>query len=109
MPVDPTRTRPVEDLDLADRSAQIRQARASGEKPPAGRLLGLPELPDGDVWVDIAGVEAITEIPSRTVSGWMARGGPKKAPFPAPHRVLYRLYWPLSVLEQWHEDYTRGA
>jgi hypothetical protein len=103
---DSSRTRPVEDIALAAQAAQIRQARAEGGKPPAGRLLGLPELPDGDVWVDIAGAEAVTGILSRTITGWLARGGPKKAPFPAPHRFLYRLYWPLSTLEDWASDYT---
>ncbi|WP_143861332.1 hypothetical protein [Nocardia amikacinitolerans] len=90
-------------IDLA---AQIRQARAEGRKPPAGRLLGLPELPAGDVWVDIAGTEAVTGIPSRTITGWLARSGPKKAPFPAPHRFLYRLYWPLSTVEEWTCAYS---
>lgn len=106
MPADPRRTRPVEEIDLAGHAAAIRQARAEGQLPPSGRLLGLPELPDGDVWVDIAGAEAVTGVPARTITGWLTRGGPKKAPFPAPHRILYRLYWPLSKLEQWADDYT---
>ncbi|MEU7634345.1 hypothetical protein AB0C34_30980 [Nocardia sp. NPDC049220] len=106
MPRDSSRTRPVEDIALAAQAAQLRQARTEGRTPPAGCLLGLPELPGGDVWVDIAGAEAITGIPSRTITGWLARGGPKKAPFPAPHRILYRLYWPLSALEEWTGDYS---
>ncbi|WP_280470616.1 helix-turn-helix transcriptional regulator [Nocardia farcinica] len=106
MAPDPARTRPVQDLDLTAQVAQIRRARADGGPLAAGRLLGLPELPDGDVWVDIAGAEAITGSPSRTITGWLARGAPKKAPFPAPHRILYRLYWPLSELERWVDAYT---
>lgn len=35
-----------------------------------------PGAADGDVWVGIAGVEVVTEVPSRTITGWMARGGP---------------------------------
>lgn len=104
MPSD-SRTQPVEDVDLATHAAQLRRARAEGRTPPAGRLLGLPELPDGDMWADIAGAEAITGIRSRTITGWLARGGPNKAPFPAPHRFLYRLYWRLSTLEDWTTDY----
>jgi hypothetical protein len=38
---------PVE--DVATHAAQLRRARAEGRTPPAGRLLGLPELPDGDM------------------------------------------------------------
>jgi hypothetical protein len=106
MPADPDRTRPVENIDLAGQREQIRQARAEGREPPAGRLLGLPELPGDDVWVDIAGAEAVTGIPSRTITGWLARRGPKKAPFPTPRRILYRLYWPLSTLEDWTGDYS---
>jgi hypothetical protein len=109
MPSDSSRTQPVEDVDLATHAAQLSEARAEGRTPPAGRLLGLPELPDDDVWVDIAGAEAITGIPSRTITGWLSRGGPKKAPFPAPHRFLYRLYWPLSTLEDWTGDYSGAS
>jgi hypothetical protein len=106
MPPDVSRTQPVEDVDLATHAAVIREALADGRKPPVGRLLGLPELPDEDVWVDIAGAEAITGTPARTITGWLSRGGPKRAPFPAPHRFLYRLYWPLSALESWTGDYS---
>lgn len=109
MPSESSRTEPVEEVDLATHAAQLGQARAEGRTPPAGRLLGLPELPDDDVWVDIAGAEAITGVASRTITGWLARGGPKKAPFPAPHRFLYRLYWPLTTLEDWNRDYTGTA
>lgn len=57
-------TEPVETVDLAEHVAQLSAARAGGTELPAGRLLGLPELP-GDVWVDIAGASAITGVPPK--------------------------------------------
>lgn len=99
------RTEPVEVITLAEQAAELRAARDEGRTPPAGRLLGLPELPDGDVWVDIAGAEAVTGKAAKTISAWLARGGPKRAPFPAAHRLLYRQYWPLSTLEAWTAEY----
>jgi hypothetical protein len=98
---DAGRTEHVEAVDLADHVAQLQQAVAEGLTPPAGRLLGLPDLPDGDVWVDIAGAVMVTGVAQRTISSWLSRGGPRDAPFPAGHRFLYRLYWPLSTLQAW--------
>lgn len=106
MPDDETRTQPVEDIDLAVQAEWIRRARDEGRDVPAGRLLGLPELPDGDVWVDIAGASAITGLAAKTITGYLNRGQPRYWPFPAAHRFLYRLYWPMSVLEEW---VRRGA
>jgi hypothetical protein len=83
----------------------IRTMLAAGQRAPAGQLLGLPEL-DDDVWADMAGAVAITGIPSRTISGWLNRRGPKRCPFPEPRRSLYRLYWPVSVLQAWSEEYS---
>lgn len=96
---------PVEVVDLAEHAQALAEARAAGTEPPAGRLLGLPELPGGDVWVDIAGAAAVTGIAPKTISGWLTRGGPKAAPFPAAHRFLYRNYWPLSEMEDWAQGY----
>lgn len=84
----------------------IRELLAAGQRPPAGQLLGLPEL-DGDMWADIAGAVAITGTPARTITGWLNRRGPKRCPFPEPRRSLYRLYWPVSVLQAWLEEYSR--
>lgn len=70
----------------------IRTMLATGQRPPAGQLLGLPDL-DGDVWADIAGAAAITGAPPPTITGWLNRQGPKRCPFPEPRRSLYRLYW----------------
>lgn len=83
----------------------IRTMLASGQRPPAGQLLGLPEL-DGDMWADMAGAVAITGAPARTITGWLNRRGPKRCPFPEPRRSLYRLYWPVSVLQAWLEQYS---
>lgn len=86
----------------------IRTMLAKGQWPPAGQLLGLPEL-EGDVWADMAGAAAVTGVPSHTISGWLNRQGPKRCPFPEPRRSLYRLYWPVSVLQAWLEEYSRRA
>lgn len=86
----------------------IQTMLAAGKRLPAGQLLGLPEL-DGDVWADIAGAAAITGAPPRTITGWLNRRGPKRCPFPEPRRSLYRLYWPVSVLQSWRDDYDRGV
>lgn len=104
MPRETERTEHAETVDLAEQVAELRQARAEGRTPPAGRLFGLPELSDGDVWVDIAGAVMVTGAAERTISSWLARGGPKRAPFPPGRRLLYRLYWPMSVLEEWARE-----
>ena len=95
-------------MDLEAQAQSIRVTLAAGRRPPAGQLLGLPEL-DGDVWADIAGAAAITGALPRTITGWLNRRGPKRCPFPEPHRSLYRLYWPVSVLQSWRDDYAGGA
>jgi hypothetical protein len=86
----------------------IRTLLAEGRRPPAGQLLGLPEL-KGDMWADIAGAAAITGAPPRTIAGWLNRHGPKRCPFPEPRRSLYRLYWRVSALEAWRDDYARAV
>jgi hypothetical protein len=86
----------------------IRSLLAEGRRPPAGQLLGLPEL-EGDVWADIAGAAAITGAPPRTITGWLNRHGPKRCPFPEPRRSLYRLYWRVSALQAWRDDYARAV
>jgi hypothetical protein len=90
---------------LETHAESIRAILAAGQRSPAGRLLGLPEL-DDDVWADIAGAAVITGAPPRTITGWLNRRGPKRCPFPEPRRSLYRLYWPVSVLQAWREDYA---
>jgi hypothetical protein len=95
-------------VDLEVQAESIRLTLAAGRRPPAGGLLGLPEL-DGDVWADIAGAAAITGAPPRTITGWLNRRGPKRCPFPEPRRSLYRLYWPVSALQSWRDDYAGGV
>ena len=105
---EPTKSRGTEHLetvDLVEHAAQLRQALAAGDAPPAGRLLGLPELAD-DVWVDIAGASVITGVQPRTITGWLSRGQPRRLPFPPGHRFLYRVYWPMRVLEDWAAAYN---
>jgi hypothetical protein len=58
------------------------------------------------MWADVAGAAAITGAPPRTITGWLNRRGPKRCPFPEPRRSLYRLYWPVSVLQAWRNEYT---
>jgi hypothetical protein len=88
-------------MGLTAHLATITKAIDAGSKVPAGRLYGLPELPDDGCWVDIAGAAALTEVAPRTITAWLARGGPVRNPFPSPYRVLYRLYWPLAEVESW--------
>jgi hypothetical protein len=75
----------------------------AGELMPAGRLLGLPELPNGDVWIDMAGAAVVTGSAPHTITGWLRRGGPKYCPFPRMPKMLYQMYWPLSEVAEWHD------
>ena len=54
---------------------------------PVGRLYGLPELPGDGCWIDIAGAAALTGAPPRTITSWLARGGPFRNPFPVPQKI----------------------
>src|SRR5256885_16942261 len=69
-----------------------------------GALLGLPMLPDGDVWVDIAGAAVVANRAQGTITSYLSRRTPKRNPFPQAHRHLYRLYWPLSQIRRWRAD-----
>ncbi len=91
-------------VTLAIRHQELADALRAGRALPAGRLLGLPELPDDDVWVDIAGAAALSWVNPKTITGWLTRNGPKRKPFPRPHRLLYRLYWKRSVVVDWLRD-----
>ncbi|NRQ32444.1 hypothetical protein HII36_11420 [Nonomuraea sp. NN258] len=95
-PVEVASTDPVESVDLA----ALREALARGERPPTGALLGLPPL-EGDVRVDTAHAAAVAGVAPKTITSWLSRGQPRRCSFPAPHRILYRLYWPLSAVEAW--------
>ena len=98
-------TDPVEIVDLKGQLAVIREALAAGRRPPAGGLLGLPALEDNDIWVDTAGAAAVVGVPPSTITSWLSRGRPATRPFPAAHRYLHRLYWPLSEIEAWAGDH----
>ncbi|MEU8938861.1 hypothetical protein OHU17_17385 [Streptomyces goshikiensis] len=88
-------------VTLAAQHESLLQALTEAQEVPAGRLLGLPELPSDDVWVDMAGAAALVRVNPKTITSWLARNGPKKRPFPSPHRILYRLYWRRSEIEGW--------
>lgn len=90
-----------EQVDLAVRLAALSGALRRGMQVPAGRVLGFPELPDNDAWCDIAGAAAIAGVPPKTITGWLARRGPKADPFPRPDRILYRLYWSCDAVLAW--------
>ncbi|MBB6038520.1 hypothetical protein [Phytomonospora endophytica] len=81
---------------IDDLTAAVEAGTAS-----AGRLLGLPELPGDGVWVDIAGAAAVVGVASQTITGWVNSNAPQELPFPAPQRILYRLYWPLADIQGW--------
>jgi hypothetical protein len=94
-------------MNLADQITNLRRARAAGEPIAAGRLLGLPDLPDGDVWVDTAGASALTGVPVKTITSWLLRGAPVDYPFPSALRMLYRRFWRASEVEAWRREANR--
>jgi hypothetical protein len=100
----------MESAGLAAHATVLAGAIRAGQAIPAGRLFGLPELPGGDYWLDMAGATAITGIPPKTITSWLARGGPTRNPFPLPHRFLYRLYWRGTQITSWQarEKATAG-
>lgn len=103
-PSEQERTQHLHSTDLAQHRRHLsRQVRAALEGGPVsgGRLWGLPELPDGDAWADIAGASILTGREPRTITSYLARGNPRRNPFPPAHRILYRLYWPVSELRAW--------
>ena len=91
----------TEPVELAAHATVLADAIRAGRVVPAGRLFGLPELPSDDYWLDMAGATAITGIPPKTITSWLARGGPARNPFPIPHRFLYRLYWRGTQITSW--------
>jgi hypothetical protein len=88
-------------VELAAHANALAEAIRSGGAVPAGRLFGLPELPGGDCWLDIAGATASTGVPPKTITSWLARGGPVRNPFPSAQRLLYRLYWRGTEITSW--------
>ncbi|MFE2924616.1 helix-turn-helix transcriptional regulator [Streptomyces goshikiensis] len=88
-------------VTLAAQHGALLQALIEAKEVPAGRLLGLPDLPSDDVWVDTAGAAALTRVNPKTITSWLTRSGPKRCPFPSPHKILYRLYWKRSEIEEW--------
>lgn len=112
---EPVQYQPTEHAETADLlehrqdlGAQWR-AIAAGAAPRGGRLWGLPELPDDEVWVDIAGASVIARVAPSTITSWLARGGPKRNPWPAATRVLYRLYWPMATIRAWVAEQKADA
>jgi hypothetical protein len=90
-----------ERVELAGQVSALAEAVSAGTVVPAGRLYGLPELSGGGCWVNMAGAAALTGVPPRTITSWLARGGPIRNPFPTPHRILYRLFWPRDEIDSW--------
>ena len=88
-------------VELEAQATVLADAIRAGRAVPAGRLFGLPELPGDDYWLDMAGATAITGIPPKTITSWLARGGPARNPFPTPHRLHYRLYWRGTQITSW--------
>jgi hypothetical protein len=96
-------------IELAAHAGALAEALRAGQTVPAGRLLGLPELPGDDYWADMAGATALTGIPPKTITSWLARGGPVRNPFPVPQRFLYRLYWRGMDIASWQARATAAA
>lgn len=97
------------DRSLAVHTSALSRAVNAGRAVPAGKLYGLPELPEGNCWVDMAGVAALTGVPPKTITSWLTRGGPTRNPFPAPRRLLYRLYWPKGDIDTWKRKEQEAA
>jgi predicted DNA-binding transcriptional regulator AlpA len=93
-------------IELAAHARALAAGIQAGQAIPAGRLFGLPELPGDDYWLDMAGATALTGIPPKTITGWLARGGPARNPFPVPDRLLYRVYWRRTEIESWQARET---
>jgi predicted DNA-binding transcriptional regulator AlpA len=93
-------------IKLAAHARALADGIQAGQAVPTGRLFGLPELPDGDYWLDMAGATALTGVPPKTITGWLARGGPARNPFPVPDRLLYRVYWRRKEIESWQARKT---
>ncbi len=91
----------TEPIELATHATALIEAIRTGRAVPAGRLFGLPELPGDDYWLDMAGATAVTGIPPKTITSWLARGRPARNPFPPPQRLLYRLYWRGTEITSW--------
>jgi hypothetical protein len=96
-------------IELAAHAAALAEAIRTGRAVPAGRLFGLPELPGDDYWLDMAGATAVTGILPKTITGWLARGGPVRNPFPVPQRLLYRLYWRATEITSWQTRQKAAA
>jgi hypothetical protein len=88
-------------IELAAHAAALIEAIRNGRVVAAGRLFGLPELPGDDYWLDMAGATAVTGVRPKTITSWLARGGPVRNPFPPPQRLLYRLYWRGTEITSW--------
>ncbi|ONF73962.1 hypothetical protein [Amycolatopsis keratiniphila] len=93
-----TATMDEQRADLAERWKTISSGAAA---PSGGGLWGLPELPDGEVWVDMAGASVIACLSPSTIRSYLTTGKPKRNPFPPARRYLYRLFWPLSEIRDW--------
>jgi len=96
-------------IELAAHARGLAEAVRAGKAVPAGRLFGLPELPGDDYWLDMAGTTALTGIPPKTITGWLARAGPVRNPFPVPQRFLYRLYWRGTEIASWRARETAAG
>lgn len=91
-------------VELAAHALALAEAVRLGGAVPVGRLYGLPELPDYDYWVDMAGAAALTGVPPKTITSWLSRGGPIRNSFPVPRKVLYRLHWRWTDIASWQAE-----
>jgi hypothetical protein len=100
---------PVGRVDMRMQLAWERDSEPAPFRWTMGWLWGLDMLKPSHSewlargWVDIVGASVITGFAPKTITGWLARGGPSRCPFPPAYRFLYRLYWPLEVVTAWTE------
>jgi hypothetical protein len=73
-----------------------------GQQPISRTVPILPDLDEEDTWLTTNEVAERLGVAPKTITGWIARGGPKSCPFPKGTRVNYRNYWPAKVIDDWH-------
>ncbi|MCP2337186.1 hypothetical protein FHU30_002526 [Actinomadura rupiterrae] len=95
---------PDDNIETSEQMRLLKDLLTGDEDLPLGQCLGLPNLPPGDYWVDIAGACVLCDVQPGTITGWLVKGGPARRPFPNPFRLMYRLYWKRSEIDLWLSD-----
>lgn len=108
-PVTYTPTEPSFVESNLDRHARLAAEVGAGAKPTGGLVWGLPALPNGDMWADMAGATALLGMPSSTIRARLARTEKYARPIPRPIHCMDMLWFRLSELRAWKETDTRAG